>query len=190
MISVLRKYVSLLLLLLLMGCAANRPTVFFNPEYDFAGIERIAVVPFDNLTTDQGMGDYTMRIFITELLATNAFDIVEPGEISRYLTSKGITKTSELTLEQMQELATKTNVQAIVFGTIGESTQFRSGNLSSHVISMDVRLVSVETGTTVWSAAVNSGGPGFFARLLGLGEQTRGNAIRSAVKKSVKSLVK
>jgi TolB-like protein len=179
-----------LLVFLLLGCAGSRPTAFLNPEFDFSTIERVAVIPFENLSSDQGMGDYMTRIFITQLLATKTFDIVEPGEVTHFLTTKGVTKTSELTVEQVQELGKSLSVQGVIFGTVGESAQLRSGNLNSQVVSLDTRLVSVETGSTVWSAAVNTGGPGFFARMLGVGEQTRGNAAHAAVKKAIKTLVR
>jgi polysaccharide biosynthesis protein PelC len=177
-------------MVLMMGCAGGRPTVFVNPEFDFSAVERVAVVPFENLSGDQGMGDYMSRIFITELLSTRTFDVVEPGEVSRFLAAKGITKTGELTIDQIKELGKTLNLQGVIFGSVGESSQSRSGSAPSHMISLDARMVSVETGTTVWSAAVNSGGPGFFARLFGVGEQSRGSAVRKTVHKAIKTLVK
>jgi polysaccharide biosynthesis protein PelC len=179
-----------LLLLLLTGCASTHSTVFLNPEFDFSAMERVAVVPFENLSNDQGMGDYVTRVFITELLSRKAFDVVEPGEVSRFLVAKGATKTGELTLDQIKELGKSANVQGVIFGTVGESTQLRSGNMSSQVISLNIRLVSVESGSTIWSSVVNTGGPGFFSRLFGVGEQTRGSAVRKSVRKSLHSLVR
>jgi polysaccharide biosynthesis protein PelC len=180
----------LLPLLLFLGCAAGRPTVFLNPEFDFSGVERVAVVPFENLSGDQGMGEYVTRIFITELLSTKAFDVVEPGEVSRFLAAKGAVKTSELTVDQMKEMGTTLNVQAVIFGTVGESAQSHAGSVSSHVMSLDCRMVGVDTGMTVWSSAVNSDGPGFFSRLFGFGEQTRGTSVRKTVKRAIRTLVK
>ena len=175
---------------LIAGCAGSRPTVFLNPEFDFSAIERIAVVPFENLSNDQGMGEYVTRIFVTELLSKKAFDIIEPGEVSRFILSKGVTKTGEMPVEQIQEMGKSLNVQGIIFGTVGESSDLRSGTLSSHVVSLNVRLVSVETGSTVWSASVNSGSPGFFSRIFGIGEQTRGSSVYKAVHKAIHTLVK
>ena len=183
------KYGFLLFLgLLFLGCASTRPVVFFHPEFDFSAIERIAVVPFENLTNDQGMGKYTTRIFITELLSMEAFDVVEPGEVSGFMISKGQVHVAELNTQLIKEMGSKLNVQGVIFGTVGESSQFRSGNMTSHVISLDVRMVSVETGATVWASTINTSGPGFLTRLFGLGEQTRGNAARKAVRKLIKTL--
>ena len=177
-------------MLLAAGCASTRPIAFLHPEFDFSGIERIAVIPFENLSNDQGMGKYTTRVFITELLSMEVFDIVESGDVSSFLLSKGQVRVSELSYELIQELGKTLNVQGVILGTVGESTQFRSGNLTSHVISLDVRMVSVETGDTIWAATVNTSGPGFFSRLFGFGEQTRGNATRKAVRKAIRTLVR
>jgi hypothetical protein len=179
-----------LLLLFILGCASSRMTVFVNPEFDFSGVERVAVVPFEDFSGDRGMGEYISRVFVTELLAVRAFDVVEPGEVSRFLVSKGVTRTGELTLDQMKELGKTLNVQGVIFGTVGESSQSRSGSMSSQVISLDARMVSIETGATVWSSVVASSGPGFFSRMFGVGEQTRGAAVRKIVKKVIKTLVK
>jgi polysaccharide biosynthesis protein PelC len=172
------------------GCASTYSTIFINPEFGFAGVERVAVVPFENLSSDQGIGDYVTRVFLTELLAAKAFDVVEPGEVSHYLAAKGITKNSEETIDQIKDMGKTLNVQAVIFGSIGESTQYRGGAQASHILSLNVRMVGVETGGTVWSAVVNTKGPGFFARMLGVGDRTRSEAVRLAVKKAIKSLVK
>lgn len=187
--TILKHGLLTLLGLAFIGCASTQRVAFLHPEFDFSGIERIAVVPFENLSNDQGMGKYVTRVFITELLATEVFDIVESGEVTGFLVSTGQIRTAELNKQQLQEMGNLLNVQGVVFGTVGESTQFRSGNMTSHVISLDIRMVSVETGGTIWSSTINTSGPGFFARLFGLGEQTRGNAARKGVQKLIKTLV-
>jgi polysaccharide biosynthesis protein PelC len=184
------EWLMLLIALLTAGCASTISTVFVNPEFGFGGVERVAVVPFENLSSDQGIGDYVTRVFLTELLAAKAFDIIEPGEVTHYLAAKGIAKSNEETIDQIKEMGKTLNVQAVIFGSIGESTPYRSGTQASHILSLNVRMVGVETGSTVWSAVVNTKGPGFFARMFGVGERTRSDAVRLAVEKAIKSLVK
>lgn len=178
--------------LLLSGCAASRHTTYIDPQFDFGSIERVAVLPFENLSSDQGASKYISRLFFTELLAQKVFDVVEPGEVSAYVGShQGMTSQSaELSLDQIKDMAKTLNVQAIIFGSVGESSELRSGNLSTHVVSISARMVNAETGSTVWSSSVNTTGPGFFARLFGVGEATRGTAARSAVQKLIGSLVR
>jgi polysaccharide biosynthesis protein PelC len=175
---------------LIAGCAGHRPTTFLHPEYDFSQIERVAVVPFENLSSEQGTSAYMTRVFMTELLATGAFDVVEPGEVTRALAAAGQTKPAELDLPGLKKLGEDLKVQAVVFGSVGESTQFRSGNTTTHVISLDARMVDCETGSTIWTANVTSGGPGPLSRLIGVGEDTRGDAVRNTIHRAVKSLIK
>lgn len=79
----------------------------------------------------------------------------------------------------------------MVFGTVGESAEMRSSSgMNAHIISLDVRMVDTETGTTIWSAVVNTGGPGLFSRIFGTGDQSRGTAVRMAVRKAIATLVK
>jgi TolB-like protein len=182
----------LLAALLLTGCAASRHTTYLDPQFDFGSIERVAIIPFENLSSDQGASRYVSRLFFTELLAQKVFDIVEPGEVSAYMGShQGMTgQSAELSVEQIKEMAKALNVQGIIFGSVGESSELRSGSISTHVISISARMVNTETGSTVWSSSVNTGGPGFFARLFGLGDRTRGSAARGAVQKLIGSLVR
>jgi TolB-like protein len=179
-----------LTVILFTGCAGARRTVYVDPQFDFGGVTRVAIVPFENLTNDQGASRFVTRLFFTELLAQNVFDVVEPGEVSAFLAAKPAEKGAEMNLDLMKAMAAKLGVQGIILGTVGESTEFRSGNLNTNVISINVRMVSPETGGTIWSSSVNTEGPGFFARLFGLGEKTRGNVTRNAVRKAIHSLVK
>jgi len=171
------------------GCAAKRVTTFIHPEFDFGLVERVAVVQFENLSSEQNASGYATRLFVTELLAANAFDIVEPGETSRVLGNIGQGKAAELDLSGLRKMADSLDIQAVIFGSVGESAQLAGRATSSHVVSLNARMVDCESGNTVWSAAVSTGGPGSFARLMGVGESTRGDAVRKAVRQLVKSLL-
>ena len=181
--------VALFIALLTLGCAARRSTVFLHPDYDFGLVERVAVVNFENLSTEQGVASYATRLFITELLAAQAFDIVEPGETARILKEVGQSKAGELDLVGLKRMADSLGVQAVIFGSVGEASQLSGRASTSHVVSLDARMVDCATGTTVWSAAVSIGGPGTVARTLGVGENSRGDAVHKAVRKLVRLLL-
>jgi TolB-like protein len=172
------------------GCSGIKRTVFLHPEYNFGMIERVAVIPFVNLTNDAGMGEFAARLFITELLSKNAFDVVEIGEVVHELVKAGKSRDSELSTEELKKIAGLLNAQALIFGSVGESSSLRTGSISSHILGMQVSMVEAETGVTVWSANIHTSGPGFLARIFGVGEQSRGNSARKAVKKAVKTLVR
>ena len=184
-------FVALALLSLTLSCAATRSTSFIHPEYDFGQVERVAVVPFENLSTEQGTASYVTRVFLTELLASGAFDVVEPGEVTKVIGGLGPGRAAELSLEQLKKAGQDLGVQAVIFGTVGESAELRSSSgVNTHVISLDLRMVDTETGTTIWSAVVNTGGPGLVSRIFGTGDPSRGAAVRKAVRKAIRSLVR
>lgn len=183
-------YTLIIFAMLAGGCAASRTSKFVHPEFDFSQVERVAVVPFENLSTEQGTANYVTRVVMTELLATGAFDIVEPGEVNRVLESIGQSRPAELSLDKLKALGEQLSVQCVIFGSVGESSTLRSSSISTHVISLDMRMTECATGTTVWSANTNTVGPGAIARLFGAGETTRGEAIHNAARRAVKALVK
>ncbi len=186
---VIRNIILLAAIALLSGCAAQRATVFIHPEYDFSMVERVAVANFENLSTEQGVAGYATRLFITELLAAQAFDVVEPGETARVIRDIGQSKAGELDLKGLKTMSDSLGVQAVIFGSVGEAAQLAGRSNSSNVVSINARMVDCQTGNTVWSAAVSLGGPGSFSRMMGVGESSRGDAVLRAVRKLVKSLL-
>ena len=178
------KYATFILFsALLLGCTANRKTVFLHPEYDFGAIERIAVVSFENLSTEQGVAGYVTRLFITELLAAQAFDVVEPGEVAKVLRDVGQSRGAELDLAGLKRMADSLGIQAVIFGSVGEAGQAGGRTSAGNVVSLNARMVDCVTGNTVWSSAVSLGGPGSFSRMLGVGESSRSDAVLRAVRK-------
>jgi TolB-like protein len=171
------------------GCSGVPPTTFVHPEYNFSYVERVAVVPFENLSNDQGAGARTSRYFVSELLKTEAFEVVEPGEVSRALEKFGVVRTGDLTKQQILELGKELGVQALFLGSVGESTTIRTGTTSSNVVTLDVRLVETDSGVTVWSTTNTEGGRGFWSTLFGTGERSRSEVTRRCVQRTIEALV-
>ncbi len=74
------------------GCRSGmQPTLFVNPRFDFSFVERVAVLPFENQSNDRQAGFRATRLTITELLASGAVDVVEPGEVQAVLAKSGHT---------------------------------------------------------------------------------------------------
>nr|MBC8366029.1 penicillin-binding protein activator LpoB [bacterium] len=72
-------------LLLALGCSGMGSTTFVHPDYNFGYLEKVAVIPFENTSKDQGAGVRVTRFYVTELLSAQTFDVVEPGEVARVL---------------------------------------------------------------------------------------------------------
>ena len=108
--------------LCLAGCAGRIPaTEFTNPRFDFSYVERVAVLPFENLSNDRQAGMRATRLMITELLASGAVDVVEPGEVETALAKLQVGlpgRSAQPSTEQILSLGRTLRVQAVIVGTV------------------------------------------------------------------------
>jgi TolB-like protein len=181
-----------LLLAVAMALAASAcggTTRFVNPGFNFSFVHRLAVLPFENLSTDQQVGARATRLFVTEMLASGAVDVVEPGEVKAAL-GRLAGSSATPTTEQITALGKALNVQALILGNVNESTETRSGTVSVPVITLDIHMVEAETGTTVWAETRTEKGGGFGARFLGTSGEPMSETTRRCVRRLVHDLIR
>lgn len=170
------------------GCGGIKPTRFVNPDFDFGFIETVAVLPIQNLTQDRQAAERTTRILITELLATGAVDVVEPGDVEAAY-DRIVRGLAEPTAEQLVTLGKELRVQGLILGSVTQSETVRSGTVSIPVVSMDLHMVESETGATVWAATHTERASGAGAKFLGTGTEPISETTRKAVRTLVDELV-
>lgn len=171
------------------GCGGMHATTFLHPEYNFAYVEKVAVIPFENLVGDQAAAPRATRYFVNELLATEAFEIVEPGEVARVLAQQGVGRTAELTQAQAMQIGKELGVQGLFLGSVAESAAIRSGSSTSSTVTIGVRLLETDTGATVWSTTHTEGGRGLWSSLFGTGNDSLSEVTRRCVKNAIATLV-
>jgi len=176
--------------LLLGACGGVGSTVFIHPDYDFGYVERVAVIPFENLTSDRGAGAQISRYFLAELLSTKAFEVVEPGEVHRVMQAMNLQRGDELSTEEIVEIGKKLNVQGLFLGSVASSASAHSGGTTVTTVTIVTRLVETEAGTTIWSATTSADNRGFWSSLLGTPQASPAAVAQKCVKKSVSTLVK
>lgn len=175
--------------LALAGCASGMaPTRFTHPRFDFGFVERVAVVPFENLANDRAAGPRVTRLVITELLASGAVDVVEPGEVQAALDRIGARITAPST-EQVVSLGQTLGVQAVIVGTVTQSEVFRSGAVDMPVVGLDVHMLETETGAAVWAATHTERASGLGPRLLGTGGEPISETTRRCVRRLLATLL-
>ncbi len=175
--------------LIFPGCSGVKPTLFVHRDFNFSYLERVAVIPFENLTQDQGAGARTTRFFSTELLAAEAFEVVEPGEVTRALSAQGTLRTGELNQDQLIAIGKELGTQALFLGSVGESSTSRSGGGAVNTVTLTVRLVETDTGSTIWSATHTEQGRGFWSTLFGTAEPSMSEVTRRCVEKTIETLI-
>jgi TolB-like protein len=165
------------------------PTQFINPNFDFAFVEKVAVLPLLNLSSDRSAGVTATRLLITELLSTGAVDVVEPGEVQAALDRIAAGQRTPTT-EEVIELGQTLGVQAVVLGSVNQSESLRSGTVSIPVVTLDVHMLETETGAAVWAVTHTEKGSGLAAKVLGTGAEPISETTRRCVQAIVATLVK
>jgi len=128
----------------------------------------VAVLPFENVTSDRLCAERVQRIFVTELLARDAFKVVEPGLVTRAMRRDQLDP-GALAPEDLKRLGQSLGAQALFMGAMLEYDEGRGGAAASPRVKLLLRLVDVETGTTLWSVNRERGGATLSARLFGVG---------------------
>jgi TolB-like protein len=177
-------------LVLPAGCTSTTTTKYTHPNMDLGAIRRVAVLPFENLAQDKAAGEKVQKIFLTELLALEAFDVVEPGQVTQLLRSSHVESIEALTPADMKKIGDSLKAQGVFIGTIVDFTETRSGQTPTPEVTIQLRLVETQTGVTVWSASRTRSGATASARLFGIGGQSLTEAARILIRDELSTLVK
>ena len=146
--------IPLLTLLQLAGCAGSG--TFLHPEADIGFYEKVGVLPFATLGSDRLAGDKMSSVFTSHLLVSRKFDVAEPGIfLATYAKQVGTTTAPPIGLPQsnLKPIAEETGVQGVFEGTVRDFDYTRA-TPPRPMISVEVRLVDIETGQVVWSTSV------------------------------------
>jgi curli biogenesis system outer membrane secretion channel CsgG len=151
---------ALLLLVSVAGCAA--PGRFYlNGEADMAFYKKVAVLPFANLTPDHFAGERVTRMFVTELVIADRFQIADPGEVRAVLERTGGLPTFEGTYDpkKLKDAAVEVGANGLIRGAVSEYQMTGSTSGSQRPsVAFDVEMVDVATGNVVWKASISKRG--------------------------------
>lgn len=176
--------------LALGACATENPSsVYVHPMADLSAFQRIAVLPLDNYTADRFAGERVREILGVELLAQGVFEPAEIGEVNRVLREQGLTAMTALGPDEIKKLGEALDVQALLFGSVVEYSERRTGTFRSPQVSLALRLVDVESGLVVWSVSDARTGMSMSTRLFGVGEETFTEAVRKLIRELMQDLL-
>ena len=161
---------------------------YVHPKYDFSLIQKIAVLPLENLTQDQQAGERVRKIVVSEILAAGELDVVEPAQVNQALSQQQIQSISGISAKQIAELGKSLGVQAFVIGSVDNYERVNVGGGTFAEVAITLRALDAATGTVIWSTSKSAGGAGFFGRLFGFGGDTMYEATQKAVHAAVVTL--
>ena len=175
-------------LLFAAGCASG-PRLYVNSQADLTFYKKIAVVPFRNLTNERFAGERVTRAFLTELVMTEHYEIVDQNEFAAVLDKIGGNPGFEGIYDpvKVKDAATQIQVTGVLRGTVTEYTMQRNGTSDIPVVSFDAELIDVATSNVVWRGSVVRRGKGRFP-LLGGGERTYGQLVQDATRSLVRQI--
>jgi TolB-like protein len=184
------KNALILPLLLLAGCASGGATRYLHPNVDMGAIQKVAVLPFENLTSERTAGEKVQKVFMTELLALAAFEVVEPGAVVRVLKAERVEAVETLGPAELKRIGETLKADALFLGTVVDFTDNRMGTTPAPDVTIQLRLVETQSGVTVWSASQTRSGASTSARLFGVGGASLTEAARELLRDELRSLVK
>jgi len=147
----------------LIGCGS--PPAFVEPDADLDFYERVAVTPFWVSGADRSASDQVTDAFVTALMISEKYVVAEPGLFRHTLADvadQASVTHRGLTPEQVLELGTRAQVEAVFEGSILTYEMTRIGQNQYPLISVELRMIDAQTGRLIWSMTLTrKGGPGF-----------------------------
>ncbi len=165
----------------LTGCSSTGGKTYKNLTMNFAAIQSVAVLPFQNLSQDDDAAQRVRDAFMGMLLATEAMYVLPPGEVQRGIERVQVRNAATPTVEELKKLGDVLGVEAIITGTIREYGTIRSGQSEASLISMSLQMLEVETGSIIWSGSSTKGGITTSDRLFGGGGQPMNEVTTKAL---------
>ena len=176
------------LLIFSCGCGGG-PKYYTKPNFELNNIKRVAVLPFDNFTSDEYAGEKIRKPVITELLS-RGIDVIEPGEVTKVLRELKIKSLSFINITDIQNLG-KTlgvEVETVMMGSVEAFGISKGISVSYPEVSINLRLVEASSGNIMWSIWHTAGGPNFWTRHFGAEGITLSEAANKVVKEAIDTL--
>jgi TolB-like protein len=124
-----------------------------SKSLDSAARLRVAVLPFENVSERPGAGRILTDILTTALFQHGRFDVMDPGEVQEALIQLGIFPYGGIDNDTLAQLRRRTGVDALFLGTLyGYTEGLQREATTSPEVSLDLRLIQIETSKTLWFA--------------------------------------
>jgi TolB-like protein len=178
------------LISLTLSCASGI-RVYVNPEADLAFYKKIAVLPFADMSSQPMAGIRVTRAFVTEMIMTDRFQVIQPEEFLGTLHRLGIFQAQDGTYDpdKLKDAAAQMGVQGILRGAVTEYQMARSEGGDVPMIGFDAELVDVGTGNVVWRSSISRRGKGRLS-VVGSGTRSLGRLTQDACVELVAQLRK
>lgn len=140
-----------LMLIVFLSCCPKLPRIYVRPGSGLSDLKKIAVLPLDNLSGEEAAGEQMTEIFVMELMRAGRFDVAEPGRVKKAMKERRIRTTRDMDLEAAKWLGENLDLNLILVGSVLEFRVQEYQNKRVPVVTVILRLVQANTGTTLWA---------------------------------------
>ena len=174
-----------LALLLLASCASS-VRVFVNPQADLAFYKKVAVMPFNDMSVSRDAAPRVTRAFVTELIMSNRFDLIQPEDFVSTLYRMGIFRQQDgsYDADKLKAAATQLGVTGILRGAVSEFQMTRADGGDVPSVAFDAELIDAATGNVVWRSSIAKRGKGRLP-LIGAGTRSLAKLTQDACRELV-----
>jgi TolB-like protein len=173
-----------------MGCGGT-PKSYVDHIIGLDYVKCVAVLPFENHTQAVFAEERLRDIVCTEMLSRGLFDVIEKGDLQRFLHEEVVGKKQQLLdPETAQRLAEELKVEAYMAGAVNDYTENRNGTYSYPVVAVTLRLVDIKTGKIIWQASGSESGYSTWDRLFGFASDDFNRVSFKLVERLLKSIHK
>jgi hypothetical protein len=144
--------------LLARPCAAGVPAVRHSaggaiPAPACAGCPApaAALLPFENLAGREEQSRLFTGVFLAQLVASGAFEMVEPARVEAAMDTLGIRSVTGITPAGLRALADTLHVSWLLLGSVLESGAVSTGGASVPSVGATLRVVDPVGGRVAWA---------------------------------------
>ncbi len=173
-----KRFLIALLCFAVGACAGSAK--YRDPNMDFGSVQKVAVLPFTNLSKEEKAAERVRDVFMNSLLATGGLYLLPPGEVARGISRAQVENRTSPTQEEVKKLGTILGVDSVITGVVREYGEVRSGSASANLVSVSLQMFEVKTGKVVWAASSTKGGVTTVDRLFGGGGKPMNDVTEEA----------
>ena len=171
-----------------LGGGGGGPWRYIHPNADLGAIQKVAVLPFENVSGAQGASDKVHKIFLVELLSLEAFDVIEPGRVAKVLKGETIASPDQLAPEDLKRIGAALGADGLFMGQVIDYSDAR-GTGGAPSVTIQLRLVETASGATVWSTSKTQSGVKASTRLFGVSSDSITEATRNVIRDELATLL-
>jgi hypothetical protein len=184
--DVLLNLAILFFLIFIYGCRAGQKQ-YIRPDTDISNIKHIAVLPFQNFTSDRYAGTKVRSMATIELL-TRGIEVIEPGEVTKTLRDLKVRFVNTITVEDIQHLGKTLGVEAVLMGSVETFGISKGISVDYPEVTVHLMLRDTASGKTIWSSLHSSGGASLWTRHFGAEGKTVDETAEQVVREAFDSL--